>query len=228
MVRADLVRRIHTWGGNRIHGIKRSGSFAKGTAVRGGTDLDLFVSLNWSKQRSLKDMYESLYVALQDMQMRPSRQNVSIGLVVRSLKVDVVPGRRHSGNSGDHSLYKHLTDTWTKTNIDRHIRVVKRSGLQKEICALKIWRRLHNLEYPSIYLELSTIEAMRRRRRQGLSKNLVAILDWIGSNIGSVNIVDPANTANIISDDLRASGKSDIAARARWSLAQNYWENVIW
>lgn len=228
LVRADLVRRIRSWGGTRVRSIKRSGSFAKGTAVKGGTDLDLFVSLNCGRQHTLRDMYESLYVALQNMQMHPSRQNVSIGLILRGLKVDVVPGRRHSGMSGDHSLYKQLTDSWTKTNIDRHIRVIKGSGLRNEIRALKIWRRLHNLEFPSIYLELSAIEAMRGRRRQGISRNLVNILDWMASDIGSTNIVDPANTANIVSDDSSGSNKSAIAARARWSLQQNYWENIIW
>jgi hypothetical protein len=173
-------------------------------------------------------MYEGLYAALQNMQMAPSRQNVSIGLVVRGLKVNVVPGRRHAGISGDHSLYKQLTDTWTQTNIAKHIRVVKGSGLQNEVSALKIWRRLHGLEFPSIYLELAVIQAMRGRRRLDVPRNLVSIWEWMESNIRSARIVDPANTNNVISDDSSPREKGAIATRASWSLAQSYWEDVLW
>lgn len=226
LVRSDLDRQIRSWGGTRVRGITRSGSFAKGTAIRGGTDLDIFVSLNWSKQRTLRDMYEDLYAALQNMHLAPSRQNVSIGLVVRGLKVDVVPGRRHAGITGDHSLYKHLTDSWTQTNIGKHIRLVKRSGLLNEIRALKIWRRLHNLEFPSIYLELATIQAMRGRRRLNVPRNLATIWEWMAKSIETARIVDPANTANIISDDTSTRDKNAIAAKSRWSLASN-WEDVL-
>lgn len=225
---SDLRPQIRSWAGNRLLKIELSGSFAKGTVIRGGTDVDLFISLSRAGDQSLREIYESLYTALQLQQLRPRRQDVSIGLVVRGLKVDLVPARRHAGPSQDHSLYKQRTDTWIQTNVARHIRIVKNSGLQREIRALKIWRRLHGLEFPSILLELASIEAMRRKRRLGSAENLLRIWGWIEEHISDARIIDPANSANVISDDLTAAEKADIAVRARWTLRQGSWDKVLW
>lgn len=224
----DLRPHIRKWAGNRLLKIDLSGSFAKGTAIRGGTDVDLFISLARSRNQSLEAIYEGLYAELQLSQLRPRRQNVSIGLVVRGLKIDLVPGRRHAGPTGFHSLYKQRTGTWTQTNVARHIRIVKNSALQREIRALKVWRRLNGLEFPSIFLELVVIEAMRRRRRSGITDNLIHIWDWIQSHIDDARIIDPANSANIISDDSTIAEKTAIASRANWSLGQSSWNEVLW
>ncbi len=228
MVSGDLQPHIQRWAGQGLLGINRSGSFAKGTTIRGGTDLDLFVSIRSGRSRPLAQIYGSLYRALQQAQLAPRRQDVSIGLTIRGLKVDVVPARKHSGQSGDHSLYRQRTKTWTRTNIDRHISIVKGSGLQREIRALKVWRRLHGLEFPSIYLELVVLEAMKGRRRTGVAEHLGHLWNWIATEIARHRIVDPANSANIISNDLNNQERSDIAARATWSLTRSTWNEVLW
>ena len=43
--------------------ISPSGSFAKGTANRSGTDIDLFISLSESTPETLKEIYDSLTAA---------------------------------------------------------------------------------------------------------------------------------------------------------------------
>lgn len=152
---------------------------------------------------------------------------MSIGLTVRGLSVDVVPARRHTGTGQDHSLYRTRTETWTKTNVDRHIQIVRDSGRIDEIRATKIWRRLHGLEFPSIYLELAVIRALGRQRNR-LAVNFLTVLEWLSGQIRTAAILDPANTENVISDDLSASEKTAIATRAAWSLRQPNWGQIIW
>ena len=41
----DVYTCVAVWAGSHLQGVEYSGSFAKGTTVRGGTDADLFVSL---------------------------------------------------------------------------------------------------------------------------------------------------------------------------------------
>lgn len=41
-------------------------------------------------------------------------------------------------------------------------------------------------------------------------------------------VIDPANTANVISDDLTAAEKKKIAQAAGKSLEEPYWEQVLW
>ena len=152
---------------------------------------------------------------------------MSIGLTVRSLSVDVVPARRHSGTGQDHSLYRNRTGTWTKTNVHKHIQIVRDSGRIDEIRATKIWRRLHGLEFPSIYLELAVIRALRRQRN-GLAVNFLNVLEWLSSQVQTTAIVDPANESNLISDDLNDNEKANIEAQAALSLRQSNWGQIIW
>jgi hypothetical protein len=44
----------------------------------------------------------------------------------------------------------------------------------------------------------------------------------------SARIEDPANTNNILSDDLTDAEKRAVAAAARASLSKQRWEEVIW
>lgn len=223
----DVYPCVSAWAGSHLQGVEYSGSFAKGTTVRGGTDVDLFVSLKPSMGGPLRDLYNNLYTVLANRGFRPKRQNVSIGLTVRGLSVDVVPARRHAGSGQDHSLYRNRTGTWTKTNVHNHIQIVRDSGRIDEIRAVKIWRRLHGLELPSIYLELAVIRALRGER-SGLAANFWKVLDWLSSQIQAAAIVDPANEGNTISDDLNSNEKAAIATRAAWSLRQSNWGQIIW
>jgi hypothetical protein len=44
----------------------------------------------------------------------------------------------------------------------------------------------------------------------------------------TARIVDPANTNNIISDDLTATEKTSIKSAATGSLGKQLWREVIW
>jgi hypothetical protein len=50
------------WAGPYLLGIGVSGSYAKGIAIRLGTDVDLFVSVSPAVGRSVKDLYWELFL----------------------------------------------------------------------------------------------------------------------------------------------------------------------
>ena len=55
-----LTPTIQKWAGSELVDITLSGSYAKATAVRGGTDVDLFISLSHNSPRTLGQTYLSL------------------------------------------------------------------------------------------------------------------------------------------------------------------------
>ena len=125
-------------------------------------------------------------------------------------------------------MYKRKTDTWTKTNIDKHISMVSRSGRHNEIVALKIWRENHKLEFPSILLETLTIDALSGRSTYNTADNVLYMLRYIKNNICSVRVLDPANSNNVLSDDISKYEKQLLMQQAERSLAEQYWEQIIW
>lgn len=212
-----LKKHINNWAllnGLTLCQIKISGSRAKGTAISLSSDFDLFISLSSKTTNTLRNVYDSLYdyFLIRGYQVR--KQNVSIGIIFNGMKVDLVPGVRHSQYGNDHSLYRSKQKTWTQTNIDTHISHVKNSIRLHEIRALKIWRERHNLDFPSIYLELFVIRTLLWKKGGDWAYNFYYLLWSLSQDLVKVRIMDPANTNNCISDDLTLAEKKKIATQA--------------
>lgn len=222
-----LVPIIDTWGNNNITEKKFSGSIAKGTCVSLSTDADIFISLSSSVTNTLKEIYDSLFDAIKNAGYSPRKQNVSIGLRVNNYDIDLVPGKRQSQYGNDHSLYKNKANSWTKTNIDKHVSIVQSSNKINEIKILKIWKKLHNLEFPSFFLEMAVMDALKYSR-SGLSDNVLSSLTFLRDQIENVRYVDPANSNNIISDDCTKSEKAAISNKAKDSLQKGTWGEIVW
>ncbi|MFW6028736.1 MAG: nucleotidyltransferase domain-containing protein [Halanaerobiales bacterium] len=219
---------IKNWANSNLNEIKVSGSRAKGTAINLSSDLDLFISLNSNTSESLKQIYESLYSVFHSMGLQPRRQNSSIGIKYNGLKVDIVPGKIRPGNNNYHSIYRSKINSWTQTNVDKNIALVKNSGRLNEIIALKIWRELNNINFPSVYLELTVLNALYNKNKYQITENFVKILEYLRDDFVGKIIIDPTNSNNVISDDLHKYEKELISQQAVSSLSQKYLQNIIW
>jgi hypothetical protein len=198
-----------------LAGVSPSGSFAKGTAIKSGTDLDLFVSLKEDTTETLKEIYNRLFERIKGAGYTPRKQNVSIGLEVDGFSVDLVPARRQDAFTNDHSLYRRKADSWTKTNVQKHISYVRVGNRLVETRLVKIWRNQKGLELPSLYLEMAVIEALRFHAGATLSLRIVAVLTYLRDKLPTARFVDPANSNNIISDDLTQAERNTISVAAQ-------------
>ena len=237
-VQTTLMPTLRQWAGDNLLGVYPSGSFMKGTAVLSGTDIDLFLSLSEHTSETLKEVYNKLFDCLTSAGYSPKRQNVSLNITVSKYSVDLVPGKRQNALSGDHSLYRRKADTWTKTNVLTHARTVIGAGRGNEIRILKLWRNQKGLDFPSFYLELSVIRALSAKPLPGLlsynpqptlSQRVMTVFDYLGDSFPAARIADPANTNNIISEDLTAQEKARVsaAAGAARQAAASSWEDIV-
>jgi hypothetical protein len=229
---ADLVPMVTNWANRSLLQTSLSGSYAKGTATSLGTDVDIFISLRDVPGRGMKEIYWGLFQFCADRGLKPQAQNVSIRVKSNGIQVDLVPGRKQPGNTTDHTLYRRKKDSWVQTNVLKHIKIVAGSARTDEIRAMKIWRERNHLDFPSFYLELMTIEALKGNRSDGLAERVGAVLRHIAERFMQARIVDPANTNNVISDDLDLDEKRAVMNAARVSLqrisGQRNWEQVLW
>lgn len=221
-----LLPFIQRWAGHHLLNVQASGSFAKGTANKSGTDIDIFISISSSNPLSLGGTYENLFKFLSDNGLQPKRQNVSINIIVNGYSVDLVPGQRQNDHSLDHSLWRRKAGKWTKTNIDKHISHVVRGSRINETRILKLWRGQQGLDFPSFYLELVVIQALLGYNGT-LSENVLRVFQYLQSTLQTATFADPANTSNIISDDLNLHEKSVIKFAAGKSLSANNWGDII-
>ena len=219
---------IKDWAGQYLNDIFVSGSRAKGTAIKGGTDVDLFISLKADTPATLKEIFNLLHTfCANDQGLKTRKQNVSIGVEYQGKKIDLVPAKQQKGYINYHSLYKNKSDSWTQTNITEHINLVKNSGRIDDIVALKIWRQINNLDFPSIYLELTVLEVLTNKVRLQPAKNFETIMEYLRDEFVEKRVVDPCNINNIISDDLYKYEKEAIAKKAKETLKMT-WERAFY
>jgi len=225
-VQAQVEPAIREWAGTYLGGVSPSGSFAKGTANHSGTDIDLFISLAQHTPNTLKEIYDTLFKKMTEKGCNPKRQNVSINVKVNGYGVDLVPAKRQDTYSDDHSLYRRKADTWTKTNVTRHISHVQQGGRINETRIVKLWRNQKGLEFPSFYLELAVINALSGQYGS-LSSNVWRVFEYLRDTFSNARVVDPANTNNIISDDLTAAEKAKVKAAAEQALKATDWNQIV-
>jgi hypothetical protein len=228
-VQASLMPLIREWAGNVLLNVHPSGSFMKGTAVLSGTDIDLFISISEACTDTLQDIYEKLFKRLVERGYSPKKQNVSINIKVGTYSVDLVPAKRQNSATTDHSLYRRRVGSWTKTNVLTHILHVVRSGWQQETRVIKLWRNQKNIDFPSFYLELAVIKALDgwSAANTSLESRVQAVFEYLRDSFPAARFVDPANTNNVVSDDLTVAEKKAISSAARTARAAPYWEDIV-
>jgi hypothetical protein len=223
-----LMPLIREWAGSVLVGVYPSGSFMKGTAVLSGTDIDLFISISELCTDSLGDIYEKLFRQLSEKGYSPKRQNVSINIKMGSHSVDLVPAKRQYSTTTDHSLYVRRQASWQKTNVFTHISHIANAGRQQESRILKLWRNQKNLDFPSFYLELAVIKALTGwALNTSLDARVWAVFQYLRDSFPAARFVDPANSNNVISNDLTAIEKRAISSAASKALAAQTWEEIV-
>lgn len=223
-----VAPKIQRWAGEWLTSLSYSGSYAKQTAVHGVTEVDLFIALKSEMPGTLKKIYDELFTLATLHGWKPRRQDVSIGISVSGLNLDLIPGRAQAGYENYHDLYWLKTDSVRQTDVHLHVDTVARSHRLREIQAIKIWRHVHQLDWPSLYLELFVINALTGRSTDSLAHNVLHTLDAIAETLETTCIVDPANLDNVLSNDVTPEEKQTLADQAKKTAAQQHWEDIIW
>ncbi len=226
-VQAHIQPIIANWASIHLVSVAPSGSFAKGTANKSGTDIDLFISLSDSVSETLGDIYSKLFTLMTNKGYRPTRQNVSINVKVNGYSVDLVPGKRQNTFTSDHSLYRRKANSWTKTNVTKHITEVVNARRSSEIRILKLWRNQKGLDFPSFYLELTVLNALRQQGFGSLSNNVLRVFEYLRDTFPNAQVIDPANTNNIISEDLTLTERQRVRSMAIQALGAANWNDIV-
>ncbi len=227
-VRDALRPLIQRWAGTQLNELKLSGSYVKGTAIVGGTDVDLFISLKSDTTNPLREIYDSLASHMSASGYTVRRQNVSIGITQGTWSVDLTPGKQQQPASAYHSIWVSRQSTWQQTNVDLHVKTVGGSGQTDLIRLMKRWRQVHSLEFPSFALELAVLRAMQENWQMGIAARVLAALEFFRDRIATVALTDPANTNNNVADELTVAEKATISRQARASRAAETWAQTIW
>jgi len=223
----QIIPVLKKWGKQYLLGITLSGAYAKNTAINLSSHADVLVALTPVPGMEMKKIFWNLFEHLTDQDLRPHTRNVSIQLESKGLRVDVIPACRDPKSSGN-VLFNKKIGAAVHTDVGQHVHLIANSGRQQEICALKIWRERNELDFPSLYLELTVLQALEGERFGQLADNVLAVLRYLSSRFERTVVRDPANEKNVLSDDLPVDAKKAIAKASRNAIYDEDWKKIVW
>lgn len=223
----EIVPLLKQWGKQYLLGITLSGAYAKNTAISLCSHVDVLIALGPVPNMDIKQVFWSLFEFLTDHGLKPHTRNVSIQVHSKGLYVDLIPAYRDRATSGN-ILFNKRAGAEVRTDVAQHVHLVANSGRQQEICALKIWRERNAIDFPSLYLEMTVLNALDTQRFGQLADNVLAVLHYLVGKLEHVIVRDPANAENIVSNDISGSQKRAIAKAARDVLYDENWKKILW
>ncbi len=222
-----LFGMVTDWAKRYLLEIDVTGSYAKGTRIKGSTDLDLLVSLGPRTPGTIKQVHDNLFVYLRKKGYAPRRNGVAVTIAHSGFCIDLVPARRQWGAANNHELFESHRQRPKLTNLDVHVKAVRDSGRAKDIMAVKIWRNLHGVRFPSLYLELTVLHVLRTSSKTQHATNFLKVLEYFRDEFVSQTVVDPANPKNVISDDLLVHEKMALSYVAEENLRHSDLRRII-
>jgi len=215
------------WGGKDIVEVVPGGGFEKGMANRSGISTDYIVWIHTTSARRIPEIYESMFSTFERLGLRPIRRHVTLALNLGTHIVDLLPAKRLSMISDIHEIYSARRAAPITTNLNQHVLDSHEADRQGEIRILKLWRDQNGLDFPSFYLELAVNAALRRRPVGELADNVWAALGFLERLLVPRAMLDPANAANIVSDELSTAQKRSIALAATSARNGRPWSDIV-
>ena len=200
------------------------GSFAKRTTIAAAFDLDVVMYFPRESASGPRALYGAVEERLRRAGHTPVRHNVSLRLrYTAGWHIDVVPGRAIDDGYEYARLWASETGGERQTSLKTHIEAA-RNGDREVVRLLKLWRARQAVPVGSFVLELA---AVRAHGGGPLEERFRRVLRFLGGEFMEARLVDPANSANVVTDEIEWGRKRAIADAAR-AACEADWERVVW
>lgn len=221
--------------------IKYAGSREKGTMIAEQYDLDTVCYFPSDDARSLKEIREDVSTHLKTKYLIQSKAsaeritNLRGATMTNDYHIDVVPGR-FIENSNDVFLHVAYGEKERmQTNLKVHIDHIANSGCVPVIRLAKLWACRNKIGIKTFILELFVVRALSNSHsKTNLTKSFRQVLQALKDDFGTLQLVDPANSNNVVSRLVNASEKEMVANAADVALKRiiesddiTDWEDVF-
>ena len=206
--------------------IRYGGSKAKGTMIKENYDLDIVCYFPRDCERDIKDIYNDVHKKLSEKySVTPKTSALRIQKIGNNKEkldyhIDVVPGRFVDDKKREAFLYIAQGEgSRIKTDLEKHIDVISKSGCVDVIRLGKLWRVRNNIGLRTFLLELLVIDCLKgSKSKDDLQRSVKQFLEYLRDSISEVRLEDPANTNNVVSDNWSDNERRIISSKAKEAL----------
>lgn len=221
--------------------IKYAGSRAKGTMIKDSYDLDVvcyFDNGDTTAGDTLEEIFNNVKKVLKEKyEVEAKTSAIRIKTkekdhLEEDFHIDVVPGRFTDDTKHDAFLYvKSREKGRQKTNLKKHIKHIKNSGVVDTIRLAKLWNVREGLRLKTFVLELLVVKALQGKKdSDGFDNCLKAFWAYVRDHRNSLCVEDPANHyGNDLSDYIDGIREQicDAAEDALDLVEDDKWESIF-
>jgi hypothetical protein len=178
-------------------------------------------------KRSVEEITIWLYNYLNTPEFKIKRQESQLEFNYKGVDFVVFIAKKKEKTFNYHVMQNLNFSKEILTNFNIHTSNVLESNYQKEIILMKLWREKHQLNFPTMYLELVVIDVLRKCNKKNLFSRIIRILDFLRKDFISEKFYDPSNTNNVISDYISLEEKAKIQSVAKLSLTEEYISDIV-
>jgi hypothetical protein len=207
-----------------------AGSFKKKTMIKRHYDLDMFII--WKPEfiplNKIEDLFYMVRDALNTKWNRIWKKRVGWRIPYENeFHVDVIPSIEDENDSNFSYLYNCYENTTLRTSMQVHMEQIEKYDRRDVIKLLKLWKYRRDVPIKTFLLEVMTHLACYDVTRESLSDQLKAAFEFIAENIVNRTFYDPANSNNIITNNLTHEEKYEIRDKANNALNREYWGQIF-
>ena len=205
--------------------IKYAGSHEKGTMIAEQYDLDIVCYFPSGDARSLKEIREDVSTHLKNKYLIQPKASAERITSLKSAStpdgyhIDVVPGRFIEGTKDVFLHVAYGDKERMQTNLKVHIDHIVNSGCVPVIRLAKLWARRNNIGIKTFVLELFVVRTLSSSHdKTNLAKSFRQVLEALKDEFGTLQLVDPANSNNVVSQLVSPSEQTMVAHAAQETL----------
>ncbi len=223
----EITKLISSFDKRNIDKISVFGSSLKKTNIRPSTQIKLLVSIKERDKRSIEELIFSYKNFIQYLNLAVIRKNNQLLFTYNEIDFILFISKKIEKTYNFHVMYNLTTSKEISTNFNIHTSTIIESNCNKEILLMKLWREKHQLNFPTIYLELVVLKALQNCQKKNLFSRMLRILDFLRKDFINEKFYDLSNTNNIISDYLSHDEKLKIQLNARICMTHEYISDII-
>ena len=196
------------------------GSKKRKTIIGEVCDYDLVLCWHQTSELSIQSIYKAIGVELQNKWKKVRSKGITWKVPFsKSFHVDVIPAKAIDDDYNMMEVYNSDLEKPIKTSFSVHIKVLQKQFAGQIVRLLKIWKVKKMVPIKTFVLEQLVVQSLQNSTGEPLEVKLELALNKI-ELIEELEVRDPANSENIISNDMTSAEKREVKKQCQIALNQ--------
>ena len=204
------------------------GSKERDTLLRDKPDLNIGIFWPEDTDKSMEELHALVGKTLKKKWSKTRSKNIGWEVPYKQdFSLSVIPGIILDSNTQNTLFYWESAEELIETSLKGQDEYIRENDRGSIVRLLKLWKMRKKVPLNSFILEIMCINACKGINRTQMERQAKRMFNYIYENIDKVNVYDPINEGNLISNVMNDKVKVEIKQAALQALQADNWGKVF-